>query len=88
MIVTKTQREALAWLQENGGDGLVTRAKLPHSHNLRPAVLARGKVSHCHPQTWQRLEAAGLVYRYTPPGAKWSRVKVTAAGLRFLEENT
>lgn len=69
-MTTPSQRDALQWLIDRGGDGVFTR------HGV---LLAKGELAPVMRRTWEALEEAGKVELYgVPPIYAKNRLRVIA----------
>lgn len=69
--ITKAQRDALKWLDENHGDGMFDK---------NGVVLAAGESAPVTRGTWNKLAASGHVEFYRPVGSKRGRLRITDIG--------
>jgi len=70
--MTQSQREALQWLRDHHGDGVIDR---------QGCILAAGERAPFQRVTWTRLEALGHVEFYGLDGRRRRRrIRLTDAG--------
>lgn len=67
MKLTRSQRDALLWLEAHGGDGIFARGCV---------LLAAGEIAPFNRVTWNRLRDHGLVEMYKPTGKGFGRCRI------------
>jgi hypothetical protein len=70
-MITGSQKQALKWLQDRGGDAAFDR---------NGVAIARGETAPHVRGTWNKLSVAGLVEYYNPSGKGRGRMRLTDAG--------
>ena len=66
--LSKSQKEALKWLQEHSGDGVFA---------LNGTFLAAGEIAPHTRGTWNKLRDAGYVEFYKPTGKGRGRMRLS-----------
>lgn len=77
-VITAAQGFALKWLRQHNGDGLF---------DFNGIAVAGGELAPIMRATWNALKAAGLVDFYNPTGKGRGRLRVTAAGYAWRDDD-